>query len=169
MSNEFKCALMLAEMRSRGVDVASCVAKMESTKSHELARVVLGVVRLQRHIDDRVRRTLECLPPGSLRTIIERLCGPFPRVAAELLDSTATCCVLGVPGQCANLKIDGDTFVVARHVLTPLLRCYAFVHVIEKLTQHRHAREDPQAYEIWREDERQMRLLHEPYASRDDT
>lgn len=163
LQNEFKQLCTYAALQAR-YDLSSCVRDMEITREAEIARMVLGVARVQMHVSLVVSRVVESLPASPLRDVVSVLTHPLVRFRVEAAGHD-TCELTGMPTDCVAIAAGVDNsaetriFRVSRHVLLPLMRCYAFSHIVEKLTQHAHAREDPHAYDVWRDDERQLLLL----------
>lgn len=159
-----KFAVVLQTFTDDEVRLLAAAAAAEPTDAGEeeddrtLARLMLGVARIQNHINNVTRYVLDRMCPSEMRDVVKAVTeeGASVRVEATTLKS---CGITGLETECVVLVLNGRRVVVARSLLVPIARCYAFSHVLEKLTQHEHARNDPRAYQTWKEDEQQLLLF----------
>lgn len=123
--------------------------------------MMLGVCRVQRYVSQLCEKAEADVPEGKLRTVLRLLLRENVLLEMEPLRETPrqTCELTTFTTECVCLKLNHQRFTVSRLMLVSLFRCYAFAHVVEKLTQHAAARADEFAYATWREDERQLRLF----------
>ena len=165
LENEFEQLRLFARLHQR-FDVTRCVDDLAATKDPALARMVLGVARTQMYVADVVAKAVEAMPHGSpLRDLIEGVTSEEAEMSLSPTTTKATCCLTNIPTECVSLTVNHRTFVFSRRWLDPVKRCYAFAHVLEKLVQHEQAREDPGAFAVWKDDEKQLRMLFQEETS----
>lgn len=157
LQHDFECVRAFAFLRAETPEID---ALTRTSTDEDVMMMMMGVCRVQTYVARLCEQAVRSMPDGTLRTIVDMLVQEQCSVDVEILENEKqTCAVTKFTTDCVGLRVNSTGFVVSRLVLTPLFRCYAFAHVLDKLTQHEHARTDPFAYAVWREDERQLRMF----------